>query len=42
LILAEVSREHGQVALDQLIREFDLERIFGFKPGSVFDGSFGG
>jgi hypothetical protein len=28
--------------VDQLIREFDLERIFGFKPGSVFDGSFGG
>jgi hypothetical protein len=42
LILAEVSREHGQVAVDQLIREVDLERIFGFKPGSVFDGSFGG
>jgi hypothetical protein len=42
LILAEVSREHGQVAVDQLIREFDLERIFGFKAGTVFDGSFGG
>jgi len=42
LILAEVSGEHGQVAVDQLIREFDLERIFGFKPGSVLDGSFGG
>jgi hypothetical protein len=41
LILAEVSREHGQV-VDQPIREFDLERIFGFKPGSVFDESFGG
>jgi hypothetical protein len=38
LILAEVSREHGQAAVYQLIREFDLERIF--KPGSVFDGSF--
>jgi hypothetical protein len=38
LILAEVSREHGQAAVDQLIREFDLERIF--KPGSVFDGRF--
>ena len=36
LILAEVSREHGQGAVDQLIREFDLEQLFGFKPGSTF------
>ncbi len=36
LILAEVSREHGQGAVDQLIREFDLEQLFGFKPGSAF------
>ncbi len=33
LILAEVEREHGQQAVDHLIRDFDLERIFGFKPG---------
>ena len=39
LILAEVAREHGRAAVDQLIRELDLERIFGFAPGSVFDGS---
>lgn len=38
LILAEVSREHGQAAVDQLIRELELERIFGFAPGTVFDG----
>jgi hypothetical protein len=38
LILSEVSREHGQAAVDQLIREFELEKIFGFKPGSRFDG----
>ncbi len=36
LILAEVQREHGQVATDQLIREFDLEQLFGFKPGAEF------
>lgn len=36
LILAEVQREHGQGAVDQLIREFDLETLFGFKPGSEF------
>jgi hypothetical protein len=36
LILAEVAREHGQLAVDQLIREFDLEQLFGFKPGTEF------
>ena len=36
LILAEVQREHGQVAVDQLIREFNLEQLFGFKTGEKF------
>ncbi len=36
LILAEVQREHGQQAVDTLIREFDLETLFGFKPGTSF------
>jgi hypothetical protein len=39
LILAEVRREHGQEAVDRLIRELELERVFGFKPGTAFDGS---
>ena len=38
LILSEVSREHGQAAVDQLIRELKLEQVFGFAPGSRFDG----
>lgn len=38
LILAEVSREHGQAAVDQLIRELDLERVFGFELGDRFEG----
>jgi hypothetical protein len=33
LILAEVAREHGQAAVDQLIRELDLGTAFGFRPG---------
>ena len=33
LILAEILREHGQTAVDQLIRELDLESNFGFKAG---------
>ncbi len=38
LILSEVNREHGQAAIDQLIRELKLDRIFDFKPGTYFDG----
>ncbi len=36
LILAEVQTDHGQAAVDDLIREFDFENLFGFKPGTVF------
>jgi hypothetical protein len=39
LILAEVNREHGQDAVDQLIRDLDLEQAFGFKPGTKFTGA---
>jgi hypothetical protein len=38
LILSEVQREHGQAAVDQLILELKLDRIFGFKPGTRFEG----
>ena len=38
LILSEVQREHGQAAVDQLIRELELDRIFGFEPGTRFEG----
>ena len=39
LILAEVQREHGQAAVDTLIREFGMETLFGFKPGTEFHGA---
>lgn len=38
LILSEVQREHGQGAVDELIRELELNRIFGFQPGTRFEG----
>lgn len=38
LILSEVSREHGQAAVDGLIAELGLDRIFGFEPGTRFEG----
>lgn len=33
LILAEAEKEHGQMGVDRLIREFELVQVFGFKPG---------
>jgi hypothetical protein len=38
LILSEVQKEHGQMIVDQLIVELDLQRIFGFSPGTKFEG----
>ena len=38
LILSEVMREHGQAAVDQLIRETELDKVFGFEAGTVFSG----
>lgn len=34
LILGEVHRVHGQDAVDRLIREFELQAIFGIAPGT--------
>jgi hypothetical protein len=36
LILAEIQDEHGQASVDAVIREFDLESLFGLKPGTTF------
>jgi len=33
LILLEVQKEHGQEAVNKLIRDMGLEQSFGFKPG---------
>ena len=38
LILSEVMREHGQAAVDKLIREVGLDQAFGFEPGTLFNG----
>lgn len=38
LILGEIAREHGQGAVDALIRELDLEQAFGLKLGTDFSG----
>ena len=36
LVLADVSREHGQAAVDTLIRDLALDEVFGFAPGARF------
>jgi hypothetical protein len=36
LVLAEVQHEHGCEAVNTLIAELELERIFGFTPGQDF------
>ncbi len=37
LIVSEVTREHGQAAVDQLIHELELEKVFGFQPSTRFE-----
>ncbi|MEE8635609.1 MAG: hypothetical protein V3T12_06280 [Acidiferrobacterales bacterium] len=37
LILSEVNRKHGQAAVDQLIRELDLEKVCRLAPGTRFE-----
>ncbi|MEO1767105.1 hypothetical protein [Thiobacter aerophilum] len=37
LILSQVQREHGQAAVDRLIVECGLDRVFGFQPGTRFE-----
>ncbi len=37
LILSEVQKEHGQAAVDRLIRECRLQEVFGFTPGTRFE-----
>jgi hypothetical protein len=36
LVMAEVLREHGQRAVDNLIRELELDKRFDFKVGMKF------
>ena len=38
LIRAEISNEHGQGAVDRLIRELGLEEKFGLAAGTDFSG----
>ena len=36
LILAEIQQDHGQELVDEIIQEFHLDELFGFKTGTIF------
>ncbi len=38
LTLGAVHREHGQPAMDELIRSLELDQAFDLKPGTDFSG----
>ena len=42
IILAEIQRDHGQAAVDRLIRELDLGARFDLREGQDFSGVTGG
>jgi len=33
-----VQKVHGQAAVDRLIRELAMDEVFGFSPGTRFEG----
>lgn len=40
MVLGEVMRDHGQGAVDQLIRDYGLEQKWGIKQGTHFVSAF--
>lgn len=40
MVLGEVMRDHGQKAVDRLIRDHGLEQKWGIKPGTHFESAF--
>ncbi len=40
LVLGEVMRDHGQAAVDALIRDYGLEELWNIKPGTMFESAF--
>jgi hypothetical protein len=40
MVLGEVMRDHGQQAVDALIRDYGLEKQWEIKPGTKFESAF--
>lgn len=37
LILAGVHREHGQAAVEKLVRDLELGKTYGVRPGTTYE-----
>lgn len=37
MILGELNKDQGQVAVDQIIQEFKLDELWNFQPGTHFE-----
>ena len=37
IILGELQKDEGQAAVDTIIREFNLQELWGFAPGTHFE-----
>ena len=40
MILGELNKDQGQQAVDQIIREFSLDELWGFMPGTHFESTY--
>ena len=40
MILGELNKDQGQQAVDQIIREFKLDELWGFMPGTRFESMY--
>jgi len=40
MVLGEVMRDFGQETVDALIQEYELEKQWDIKPGTVFESAF--
>jgi len=37
MVLGELQKDEGQAAVDTIIREFNLEELWGYTPGTRFE-----
>ena len=40
MVLGEVMRDHGQLAVDKLIRDHNLDELWDIQPGTLFKSAF--
>ena len=40
MVLGELQKDEGQAAVDTIIREFNLEELWGYAPGTRFESMY--